>query len=398
VTTVPAPDFPSVATQSLGPDPLLDVLRRDQRVFRIRAPYGGECWMVTRHEDVRFVQADSRFSRAAMIGRDVARTAPYPLQGESIIGMDPPDHTRIRRLVSREFTPRRVEQLRGRAQEIVDGLLDDAATSPSPVDLVEALAQPLPIAMICELLNVPFSDRDKFRGWANAFMTSTGHSIDEVLAARDSLNAYLADLIAERRRNPTDDLLGALVVLRDEGDALSELELVNLGLAMLVGGFETTAAQLGKFIFCLLCNPDQLGVIRARPEVVPTAVEELLRVIPLSSGTALAWIATEDVEVGEVVIPAGDPVMASAAGANLDDSVFEDPERLDVTRDPNPHLAFGHGMHFCIGAHLARMELQVAIGTLFGRFPDVRLAVAPGEVQWKVGSAVWGLESLPVDL
>ncbi len=354
--------------------------------------------MVTRHEDVRFVQADSRFSRAAMIGRDVARTAPYPLQGESIIGMDPPDHTRIRRLVSREFTPRRVEQLRARAQEIVDGLLDDAAASPSPVDLVEAFAQPLPIAMICELLNVPFSDRDRFRGWANAFMTSTGHSIDEVLAARDSLNAYLADLIAERRRTPTDDLLGALVVLRDEGDALSEPELVNLGLAMLVGGFETTAAQLGKFIFCLLGNPEQLAVIRARPEVVPTAVEELLRVIPLSSGTALAWIATEDVEVGGVTIPAGDPVMASAAGANLDDSVFVDPERLDVTRDPNPHLAFGHGMHFCIGAHLARMELQVAIGTLFGRFPDVRLAVAPREVQWKVGSAVWGLESLPVDL
>jgi nocardicin N-oxygenase len=391
-----APAFPSVPTQSLGPDPLLDVLRRSRGAFRIRAPYGGECWMVTAHDDVRFVQADPRFSRGAMIGRDVARTSPFPLAGESIIGMDPPDHTRIRRLVSREFTPRRVEHLRPRAQEMVDDFLDAAAGSDGPVDLIEAVSQPLPIAMICELLNVPYTDRLRFNAWANTFMTSTAHSIDDVVAARDQLLDYLADLVAQRRASPTDDLLGALVALRDEGDALSEVELVNLALAMLVGGYETTAAQLGKSILCLLTHPDQLALVRDDPGLVPGAVEELLRFIPLSSGTALAWIALEDVEVGGIVVRAGEPVMASAAGANLDESVFDHADQLDVTRDPNPHLSFGHGMHFCIGAHLARMEMQVAIGALLGRFPRVALAVPPDEVAWKVGSAVWGLASLPV--
>ncbi len=393
-----APAFPSVATQGLGPDPLLDVLRRQGTAFRIRAPYGGECWMVTAHEDVRFVQADARFSRGAMIGRDVARTSPFPLAGESIIGMDPPDHTRIRRLVSREFTPKRVEQLRPRAHEMVDTFLDAAAAVDGPVDLIEALTQPLPVAMICELLGVPFAERSRFNGWANTFMTSTAHTIDEVMAARDQLLGYLAELVAQRRAHPTDDLMGALVALRDEGDALSEIELVNLGLAMLVGGYETTAAQLGKSIFCLLTHPAQLALVRDRPDLVPHAVEELLRFIPLSSGTGLAWIALEDVEVGGVTIRAGEPVMASAAGANLDESVFDHADELDVTRDPNPHLSFGHGMHFCVGAHLARMEMQVAIGTLFARFPETRLAVPADPVPWKVGSAVWGLASLPVCL
>ena len=333
-----------------------------------------------------------------MIGRDVARTSPFPLAGESIIGMDPPDHTRIRRLVSREFTPTRVEQLRPRAHEMVDAFLDVAAAVDGPVDLIEALTQPLPIAMICELLGVPFAERSRFNGWANTFMTSTAHTIDEVMAARDQLLEYLAELVAQRRAHPTDDLMGALVALRDEGDALSEIELVNLGLAMLVGGYETTAAQLGKSIFCLLTHPDQLALVRDRPDLVPQAVEELLRFIPLSSGTALAWIALEDVEVGGVTIRAGEPVMASAAGANLDESVFDHADELDVTRDPNPHLSFGHGMHFCVGAHLARMEMQVAIGTLFARFPETRLVVPADAVPWKVGSAVWGLASLPVCL
>ena len=229
-------------------------------------------------------------------------------------------------------------------------------------------------------------------------MTSTAHSITEVMAAHAELLAYLAELIAQRREHPTGDLLGALVVLRDEGDALSEDELVNLGLAMLVGGYETTAAQLGKSMLCLLLHPDEVRKIQADPEVIATAVEELLRFVPLSSGTALAWVATEDVELSGVMVRAGDAVMASAAGANLDDTVFDEPERFDVTRDPNPHLSFGHGTHFCLGAHLARMEMQVAIGTLFTRFPGVHLAVPAGEVPWRVGSAVWGLEALPVVL
>ena len=391
-----APAFPSVATQSLTPDPLLDVLRRQAPVVRIRAPYGGECWLVLRYEDVRAVQTDARFSRQAMVGKDVARTAPYPLQGGSIVEMDPPEHTRVRRIVSKAFTARRVEALRPRAHEVVEALLDDMAKTDGAVDLVEGLCLPLPITMICEVLGVPYEDRSKFGAWAHVFMSGSAHTAEDIIEAHDHLMRYLGELVALRRAQPSDDLLGALVLARDEGDALSEDELVNLGFSLLVGGFETTAAQLGKFVFFLLLHPDQLALLRERAELVPSAVEELLRLINLAAGTSLAWVATEDVELGGVTIRAGDAVMASAAAANRDESVFDDPERFDITRDPNPHVAFGHGAHFCIGAHLARMELQVAIGTLATRVPDLRLAVPPDEVPFRAGSAVWGLERLPV--
>jgi nocardicin N-oxygenase len=396
-TTTEVPRIPSVEGQRLEPDPLLLELSRRRAAFRMRAPYGGECWMITRYEDVRAVQADARFSRAAMIGQDVARTSAYPLQGDSILGMDPPDHTRVRRLVSREFTARRVEQLRPRAQEIVDGLLDVVEVAGPPAELISALAEPLPILMICELLGVEFEDRAMFRGWASALMSSSGRTIEEILQARDDLLAYLARLVAERRAVPTGDLLGALVTLRDEGDALSEDELVQLGLAILVGGFETTAAQLGKSIFALLTHRDQLTRLQADLSLVPTAVEELMRYIPLSSGTSLAWIAVDAVDIAGVQVQPGEVIMASGATANRDPSVFDDPDTLDVGRTPNLHVAFGHGTHFCLGAHLARMELQVAIATLITRFPDIRLAVPIEDAPWKVGSSVWGLAELPVD-
>src|SRR5690349_19681897 len=201
-TGTDVPLIPSVDTQGLTPDPLLLALSREHAAFRMRAPHGGECWMFTRHEDVRAIQADHRFSRAAMVGKDVARTSAYPLQGDSILGMDPPDHTRVRRLVSLEFTARRVEQLRPRAQEHVDRLLDQCEAAGSPAELVSGLAEPLPILMICELLGVEYGDRAKFRQWASAFMVSTGSRIEDVLAAHDALLQYLADLVAERRRAP----------------------------------------------------------------------------------------------------------------------------------------------------------------------------------------------------
>jgi nocardicin N-oxygenase len=396
-TTTEVPRIPSVERQGFEPDPLLLELSRERPAFRMRAPHGGECWMFTRYEDVRAIQADPRFSREAMIGQDVARTSVYPLTGGSILAMDPPDHTRVRRLVSREFTARRVEQLRPRAQEMVDGLLDVVEAAGPPADLIAQLADPLPILMICELLGVEFADRAMFRGWASAFMSSSGRTIEEVLQAREDLLDYLARLVAERRAVPSDDLLGALVTLRDEGDALSEEELVQLGLAILVGGFETTAAQLGKSVFALLVHHDQLERLRSDLTLVPSAVEELMRYIPLSSGTSLAWVAVDDVDLAGVHVRAGDVVMASGATANRDPSVFADPDALDVGRTPNQHVAFGHGTHFCLGAHLARMEIQVAISTLLTRFPDIRLSVPVEDAPWKVGSAVWGLAELPVD-
>ncbi len=327
----------------------------------------------------------------------MARTQAVLPIGDSILGMDPPDHTRIRRLVSTTFTARRVAALRERVQAVVDGLLDDIERAGPPADLIEALALPLPIAMISELLGVPFADRHRFRSWADTFMTSSGFTVDEVMAAHEQLAAYLAELVAERRASPTDDLLGALVTARDDdGDRISEPELISLALAILVAGYETTASQLGKFVLCLFRNPDQLARLRERPDLVPDAIEELMRLIPLSAGTSVAYLATEDVDVGGVTIRSGDAVIASTAAANRDPTVYDAPARLDVERSDVSHLGFGHGAHFCLGAHLARMELVAAITSLLARFPDLRLAVPDGEVQWKVGSSVWGLRALPV--
>jgi cytochrome P450 len=290
-----------------------------------------------------------------------------------------------------------MQALRGRAQEIVDGLLDAMLEAEQPVDFVQAVALPLPITMICELLGVPFEDRARFNGWADIFMTSSGHTVEELLDAHGQLTAYLADLIAKRRAEPTDDILGALVHARDEEDSvITEGELQSLAMAILVAGYETTANQLGKFVLCLLDNPEQLQLLRDRPELIPNAVEELMRLIPLSAGSQIAYVATEDVEIGGVLIRGGEGVMASTASANRDESVFSDPDHLDVERPDIFQLGFGHGSHYCLGAHLARVELQVALESLLSRFPDLRLAVPASEVPWKEGSAVWGLEALPL--
>ena len=391
------PHFPTITKQGLDPDPLLDELRRTDPITRVQLPFGEPCWLLTRYDDVRSMLADPRFSRAATIGTDVGRMSEFFPIEDSILGMDAPEHTRIRRLVSATFTARRMQALRGRAQEVVDDLLDAMAEAPQPVDLVQAVALPLPITMICELLGVPFDDRERFHGWANIFMTSSGFSVEELLDAHGQLTGYLADLIARRRVQPTDDILGALVAARDDDDSvITEGELVSLAMAILVAGYETTANQLGKFVLCLLDTPEQLAILRAHPELTANAVEELMRFIPLSAGAQIAYLATEDVELGGVLIRAGEGVIASTASANRDEAAFPHADQLDIERSDIFQLGFGHGAHFCLGAHLARVELQVALESLLRRFPDLRLAVPAGDVPWKDGSAVWGLEALPV--
>jgi cytochrome P450 len=391
------PHFPTVTRQGLDPDPLLTELRATAPVVQVQLPFGEPVWMLTRYEDVRAMLADPRFSRTATIGTDIGRMSEFFPIEDSILGMDPPDHTRIRRLVSATFTARRMQALRGRAQEIVDGLLDAMEQSEQPVDFVQAVALPLPITMICELLGVPFGDRAKFNGWADIFMTSSGHSVEELIDAHGQLTNYLADMIAKRRVEPTDDILGALVAARDEDPtAITEGELQSLLMAILVAGYETTANQLGKFVLCLLERPDQLQILREHPDLMANAVEELMRFIPLSAGSQLAYVATEDVEIGGVLIRAGEGVMPSTASANRDESVFDHADQVDVERADIVQLGFGHGSHYCLGAHLARVELEVALTSLFARFPNLRLALDADAVPWKDGSAVWGLEALPL--
>ncbi|MEV0251706.1 cytochrome P450 [Nocardia sp. NPDC050712] len=377
--------------------PLLARLRREEPVARIQLPYGGEGWLITRYDDVRLVLADPRFSRAEAVDReDLPRATPEPPRGDSLLSMDPPEHTRLRKLVAKAFTGRRVEQLRPRAQQIVDEHLDAIERSGPPADLVRQFALPLPVTLICEMLGVPTDQQHRFRDFSDAILSTTAYTREQILSARAELEGYLAELVAQRRAEPADDLLGALVAARDNDDRLSETELVNLGVGLLIAGHETTANQIANFTYVLLTEPGHWDLLQRDPGLLPGAVEELLRHVQLGSGGAFARIATEDVELSGVTVRAGEAVFVNTQAANRDESVFADPEELDLTRAGNPHMAFGHGAHHCLGAQLARLELQVAIGTLLRRFPGLRLAVPLDEVPWKTGLLVRGPKALPV--
>ncbi|WCN79584.1 cytochrome P450 [Micromonospora sp. LH3U1] len=396
-TVPPARPYPFSVPDRLVVDPTYGELRENEPMTRVKLPYGEEAWLATRYEDVRTVLGDVRFGRAPAVQRDEPRLTPRQ-QYTGMLTMDPPDHTRLRRLVAKAFTARRVEALRPRTQEIADALVDDMVRLGPPADLVEHVATPLPIQVICELLGVPYADRDRFHTWSEAIVSTTSLPLEMIQEYLNNLWGYIGDLVAERRREPgIDDLLGALVRARDENeDRLSETELVELAGGLLAAGHETTVTQIPNFIYVLLHNPDQLARLRADPSLVPAAVEELLRYVPLGVGSSFARYAKEDVEVGGVLVRAGEPVLGSLSSANRDGTVFADPDRLDLEREQNPHLGFGHGVHHCVGAQLARMELQVAVATLVTRLPGLRLAVPEAELEWKRGMLVRGLLGMPV--
>ncbi|WP_405162750.1 cytochrome P450 [Nocardia sp. NBC_01499] len=394
---IEAPQYPFGAPFRLDIDPHFVKLRKDDPISRIQLPYGGEGWLVTRHADAKVVFTDQRFSRAVTIGRlDLPRIMPTPTRPASILSMDPPEHTRLRRLVAKAFTSRRVEELRPRAQEIVDRRLDEIEAAGSPADLVPEFALFLPVTVICEMLGVPARDHHRFRAFSDALLTTTAYNPEQIAAARAALDEYLIECVAQRRAQPTGDLLGALVTARDDEDKLSEVELITLSQELLVAGHETTSNEIANFVYLLLTNPKQWELLCDRPELVPGAVEELLRFVPLNTSGQLPRVATADVELGGVTIKAGESVFVNAQSANRDEDVFDDPAELNLLREHTPHLAFGHGVHHCLGSQLARMELQVAIGTLLRRFPGLRLAVPFEEVPWKVGLMVRGPKVLSV--
>ena len=395
-TTQPPRKYPFGEAEGLSLRPELAELQSSRALARVRLPYGGDAWLATSYEDVRAVLGDPRFSRAAAFGKDVPRLSEAINTHATILDMDPPDHTRLRRLVAMAFTPKRVEALRPRTQEIVDGLLERMAVSKPPVDLMESLAWPLPITVICALMGVPVEDTERFRSWTDTALAVTAFSGAEIRQGMENLRSYIAGLIAERRDTPRDDLLGAMVQARDAEDRLSENELVMFGVTLLVAGHETTANTLGNFIYTLLTHPEQLARLRTDPSLVPSAIEELLRYTPLSGSAGFVRIATEDVELSGGRVRAGDAVLTETAAANRDEQAFEHAETIDIGRTNNPHLSFGHGVHYCIGAQLARMELTIALGTLLRRFPDLALAVDADKVEWKRGRRVRGLHSLPV--
>jgi cytochrome P450 len=378
------------------PAPQYARLREHQPVAQVTMPDGRTAWLVTGHAEVRQVLVDQRFSRAAASGPDGPQTG-LVIANDSIIAMDPPEHTRLRRLVARAFTARRVEELRPRVAKLVDELLDTVETLPRPVDLVEHFSLPLPVQVICELLGVPASDRHTFHAWSDTLMSDFRRDQGEIRTAFREISEYFGGLIAHKRAEPADDLVTALIAARDEQDRLSEHELVNLSLGLLIAGHETTANQINMFLLTLLRHPDDWARLRADPDVIPQAVEELMRFVQLGEGgTSLPRVTTEEVELGGVTLPAGAAVLPVMAAANRDPAVFESPDRLDLSRTEIPHLGFGAGVHHCLGAQLARMELQEAMRGLLRRVPDVRIAVAESELRFKPGMVVRSLEALPV--
>jgi cytochrome P450 len=394
-TERPVQTYPFGPPEGLNLNPTYARLRTEPLV-KVEMPYGGVAWLATRYEDVKFVLADLRFSRAEAVGKDVPRVMPPIEQETSILSMDPPEHSRLRKLVAKAFTARHIERLRPRTQAIIDELLDEMIASGSPADLAESLSWPLPITVICELLGVPVEDRDRFRVWTDQLLSLAGAEIQQTEQARANLDAYLAELIARRRAEPTDDLLGQLVVARDEGDRLSEEELVTFGVTLLVAGHETTANQTGNFVYLLLTQPELWQQLVANPDLVPSAVEELTRFVPLGASAAFGRIALEDVEVGGQLVRKGESVMTQNGSANRDEAVFDRPDEINLTREQNPHVGFGHGVHHCLGAPLARLELQLAVGTLVRRLPGLRLAVPADDVAWRVNRLVRGVRALPV--
>jgi cytochrome P450 len=393
----PVRSYPFSPPDRLRMDPLYAHLRQEEPLARVRLPYGEEAWLATRYTEVKIVLGDPRFSRALSVGRDEPRTMPQSRQ-TGLLAMDPPEHTRLRTLVAKAFTARRVEQLRPRTLEIADGLVDRMVESGPPADLVKDFAGPLPTTVICELLGVPEADRSQFSIWAEAIVSTTSLPPEQIMAYIGNMYAYTAGLIAQRRQQPTDDLLGAMVRVRDEQEGrLTEEELVQLGAGLVAAGQETTMTQLPNFVYVLLTNPELWDALRADPDLVPGAVEELMRWIPLGVAAAIPRYATADVELGGVLVRAGEPVLVALHSANRDGAAFADPERIDFQRDARPHFGFGHGAHHCLGAQLARMELQVGIGTLVRRMPELRFAVAEERLEWKTGMLLRGLAELPVE-
>jgi cytochrome P450 len=394
--TVLARDYPFSPPHRLDVDELYARLRTEQPVIRVQLPFGERAWLATRYDDVRTVLGDPRFSRAASVGRDYPRThAHQPELG--ILAMDEPEHGRLRRLATKAFTARRVESLRPRTEEIAAELLDAMAATGSPADLVEHFATPLPIRVICDLLGVPASDQDKFHVWSEAIVSTTSLTPERIGEYIGNLHAYIAALLAERRREPAGDLLTAMAQARDaDPDGPSEAELVAFSAGLLAAGHETTVTQIPNFVYALLTTPGATDQLRADPALIPSAVEELLRWVPLGAASTFARYAVEDVELGGITIRAGEPVLGSLTSANRDERVFADPDGPDLARQPNPHLGFGHGIHHCVGAQLARMELQVALGALIHRFPGLRLGVPEDQLEWKSGMLVRGLKSMPV--
>ncbi|WP_214415323.1 cytochrome P450 [Sphaerisporangium fuscum] len=398
---------PHIMRNRFDPVPELARLRAEEPVTRTRTAFGTDAWLVTRYSDVREVLGDTaRFSNRvrppfAPAGvRSGLETESGPAEGRPqpgrpgagmLLGYDPPDHTRLRRMLTGEFTMRRMRRLQPRIEAIVAEHLQAMEDAGPPADLVKSFALPIPSLVICELLGVPYADRDEFQRRSNDRLNVLLPIETRLQAGEESL-AYMAGLVAEQRKKPGDDMIGMLV--REHGDELADDELTGIADLLLLAGHETTSNMLGLGTLLLLQNPRELAMVRDGDQV-EEAVEELLRYLSIVH-TVLPRVAKEDVVLSGQLIKAGEVILCSLPSANRDPALGDDLDRFDLGRDAGPHIAFGHGIHHCLGAPLARMEMRTAFPALLRRFPGLRLAVPLEEVPFRAYSVVYGVESLPV--
>jgi cytochrome P450 PksS len=374
-------------------------LRAEAPVYSTILPDRRRAWLVTRYDDVVMVLKDERFAKDMSIAaKKVWIPGPFKELARNMLHRDGADHTRLRALVQQAFTPRLVEQMRPRIQSLAADLLDAVRGRPS-FDLLRDFAQPIPTTIIAEMLGVPVADSPRFQRWSRAIVSLSPSiwGIVRVIPPLWLFMRYIRKLVRARRAVPRDDLMSALVHSEEGGEHLSEEEVVAMVCLLLIAGHETTVNLIGNGMLALLQFPDQLEKLRQNPSLIRPAVEELLRYDgPLE--TATDRFAREDMTLAGVTIPRGELVFAAIGSANRDERQFANPDTLDITREPNRHLAFGLGSHFCLGAALARLEGQVAISTLLRRAALLRLAVAPEMLRWRRGLAVHALEALPVTI
>jgi cytochrome P450 len=395
------PDFPMARAAGCPFDPPKDLrtLQAQAPITRVRLWDGSTPWLVTRYAEQRALLADPRISADT-------RLAGYPYasagfrerrkQARTFINMDDPEHARLRRMVTAPFAIKRVEALRPAIQRIVDTLIDEMLAGPKPVDLVQAFALPVPSLVICELLGVPYADHDFFQH-NSKILTNRDQPPEAVLEAQGKLIDYLERQVAEKLASPADDLLSRLATEQVKTGELTQHDVAAMGRLLLIAGHETTANMIALGTLALLEHPDQLAALRDtdNPKLIAGAVEELLRYLSIVH-SGRRRVALEDIEIGGQLIRAGDGLIFANDVANRDEEAFADPDRLDVHRDARRHVAFGFGIHQCLGQPLARVELQVVYGTLYRRIPNLRLAVDVDQVPFKNDALVYGAYELPV--
>ncbi|MER6451660.1 cytochrome P450 [Streptomyces sp900105245] len=391
----PVRDWPACDLDGTALDPVLAGFMREGPLTRIRLPHGeGWAWLATRYEDVRLITNDPRFGRAEVTRRQVTRMAPnFAPRPGSLAWADQPDHNRLRKAVAGAFTVSAAKRLRPRAQAVLDELVDGVVADGPPADLVERVLEPFPLTVVSEVMGVPAADRERVHAWTRQIISTSGGP-EAAGRAKTGLYGWITATVRARAHSTDEDVYALLgrAVLRGE---IAEEEAVGLAGPLQIGG-EAVTHNCGQMLYLMLTRPELMERMRTRPAARGPVLDELLRHIPHRSSVGLARIAREDVEVAGRLIAAGEPVYVSYLAANRDPAVFPDPDRIDPDRDPNPHLAFGNGPHYCTGAVLARLQTELLVDTLLDRLPGLRLAVPPTEVRWRQKTMIRGPRTLPV--